>query len=560
MKTRTIMGISLIVTLSGAFLWGCGESGSAPKPAEPLPVSGEFGREPIAPEPVNEGEPVDGDYVVRWLPAEPPHLNVITNTDGYATIILEGIVELLTRRDFATFELKPVLAESWEVSDDHLTYTFRLRKDIKFSDGVPLTAHDVKFTYDKIKDPAVDAASLRNYYNDVVSCEVLDDYTVVFKCSQPYFLHIDVLALEVLPKHIYVDGDFNKHPNNRIPIGSGPYVFERWDTGSQIVVARNENYWGEKPHLKKIIYKIITDDNAALQVLERQDLDMMNLTPEQWVTRANQPDFQAKFNLRSYYPPYYGYLVWNQRRPQFADKRVRKAMTLLLDRPLILETIFHGLGRQAQGIFFDESENNMNLKPLPFDPDQAKQLLDEAGWGDTNNDGIRDKDGVPFSFEMMIVSGNREYDQLATVYQEELKRAGIHMAIRPLEWATFSDRLHAHNFDAAPLQWSNLSVINSDPYQIWHSSQVDKGSNYGRFVNEEADKIIEAGRLEFDREKRIRMYHRLQEIIYDEQPYTLLFNHQALAAIDKRFRNVRIYKRGVVPSEWWVPLELQRYH
>lgn len=559
MRTRTIIGIGLIIGLSSWLLWGCGESGTAPKPAEPLPVASQFGQEPINPEPVNEGKPVDGDYVVWRVSAEPAHLNPITSTDGYANDILENIIEPLTRRDFVTFELKPILAESWEVSDDHLTYTFRLRKDVKFSDGVPLTAHDVKFTYDKIKDPAVDAASLRNYYNDVVSCELTDDYTVVFKCSQPYFKHIDFLALEVLPKHIYGEGDFNKHPNNRAPVGSGPYVFERWDTGSQVVLARNENYWGEKPKLKKIVYKFITDNNAALQVLERQDLDLMAMTPEQWVTRASKPDFQAKFNLRSYYPPRYSYIVWNERRPQFADKCVRRAMTLLLDRPLILETIFHGLGRPAQGVFFDESENNLDLKPLPFDPQQAKQLLDEAGWIDTDNDGIRDKDGVPFKFEMQVGSGIREYEQLATVYQEELKRAGIEMAIRPLEWATFSDRLHTRNFDAAPLSWGTPDVINSDPYQIWHSSQIDKGSNYGKFISEEADKIIEAGRLEFDREKRIRMYHRFQEIVYDEQPYTLLFNHQFLVAIDKRFRNVRVYKRGVVPSEWWVPLERQKY-
>jgi peptide/nickel transport system substrate-binding protein len=560
MKTRTIIGMTLIVTLSGAFLWGCGESGSAPKPAEPLPVSGEFGREPIAPEPVNEGEPVEGDYVVVLMPSEPETLNPLTRTSGYAGDVLENIIEPLTLRDFTTFELKPVIAESWEVSDDHLTYTFRLRKDVKFSDGVPLTARDVKFTFDKIKDPAVDAAHIRNYYQDVLSCETPDDYTAVFKCSQPYFKHIDFLAVDVLPKHIYGEGDFNKHPNNRKPVGSGPYVLESWDTGSQIVLARNENYWGEKPKLKKIVYKIITDSNAALQVLERQDLDVMAMTPEQWVSRASKPDFQAKFNLRSYYKPRYSFIMWNQRRPQFADKRVRRAMTLLLDRRLILETIFQGFGRPAQGVFFDESENNLDIKPLPFDPQQAKQLLDDAGWVDTNNDGVRDKDGVPFRFELMVGAGIREYEQMATVYQEELKRAGIQMDIRPLEWASFSERTDSRNFDAAPMLWENPGVINSDPYQIWHSSQSEKGSNYAGFKNEEADRIIEAARLEFDKDKRVRMYHRFQEIIYEEQPYTLMFNHQSPVAIDKRFRNVRVYKRGVVPSEWWVPLELQKYH
>jgi len=561
MKTRTLVGIGLIVGLSSWLLWGCGESGSAPKPAEPLPVASQFGQEPVNPEPVDEGTPVDGDWCIMRLPDEPPHLNPVTSSDAYAREITDLVFDTLIYRSHVNFEFEPRLAESWEISPDHLTYTFHMRKDATFSDGVPVTAQDVKFTYDKIKDPMTDAAHIRNYFIDVVSCEVPDDYTVKFTCDKPYFQHLSVLGeFEIMPRHIYGKGEFNKHPNNRMPIGSGRYVFERWDTGSQMTLARNENYWGEKPHLKKMVYKIITDNNAALQVLERQELDVMVVTPEIWINRASKPDFQAKFNLRSYYTPRFGFIMWNERRPQFADKRVRKAMTLLLDRPLILETIFHGLGREAIGMFFDESENNMALKPLPFDPEQAKQLLDEAGWTDSDNDGIRDKDGVPFRFELLTVTGSSEMDQFATVYQEELKRAGIDMQIRPLEWATFSERLDSRNFDAAPLAWSNPGVIDADPYQIWHSSQAEKGSNFVGFSNPEVDKIIEQARLEFDRAKRIQMYNRFQEIVYDEQPYTLMYNFQALVAVDKRFRNLRVYKRGLVPREWWVPLELQKYH
>jgi peptide/nickel transport system substrate-binding protein len=134
------------------------------------------------------------------------------------------------------------------------------------------------------------------------------------------------------------------------------------------------------------------------------------------------------------------------------------------------------------------------------------------------------------------------------------------MQIRPLEWATFSERLDSRNFDAAPLAWGNPSVVDADPYQIWHSSQADKGSNYVGFKNAEVDRILEQARLEFDRDKRIQMYYRFQEIIDDEQPYTLTFNPQALVAVDKRFRNVKVYRRGLMAREWWVPAELQKYH
>jgi len=561
MKIRTIIGATLIISFSVYLLWGCGESGTSQPEVKPLPVAGEFGREPINPEPVDEGTPVDGDWLIMRLPSEPPHLNPITSSDGYSRKINDVVFDTLIYRSHVDFEYEPRLATSWEVSPDHLTYTFHMRKDATFSDGLPVTAHDVKFSFDKIKDPGVDAAHLRNYYNSVESCEIIDDYIVKFTCNKPYFQHLGVVGeFYIIPRHIYGEGDFNKHPNNRHPIGSGPYVFERWDTGSQIVLARNENYYGEKPHLMKMVYKVVTDDNAALQLLERQELDVMAVTPETWVRRAKDPDFQAKFNLRSYYLPRYGFIMWNEARPQFQDKRVRKALTLLLDRPLILETIFHGFGRLAIGTFYDESENNMALKPLPFDPEQAKQLLTEAGWVDRDNDGVREKEGIPFRFEMMMPTGSREYDQMLTVYQEELRRAGIEMSLRPLEWATYSERLDFRNFDAAPLLWSNPSVVDSDPYQIWHSSQTEhKGSNFIGFKNEEVDRILEKARTEFDRGKRIKMYHRFQEILYEEQPYTLTFNYQSLVAIDKRFRNVRIYKRGPMPEEWWVPAELQKY-
>lgn len=563
MKIRTLIGTALIVSVLGYLFWGCGESGtsSPPPKSEPLPVAADFGKEPVNPEPKNEGAPVDGDWIIMRMPSEPPHLNPITSSDVYSRRINDLLFDTLIYRSHVDFEYEPRLATSWEISPDHLTYTFHMRKDATFSDGVPVTAHDVKFSFDKIKDPSVDAAPIRNYFNSVASCEVIDDYTVKFTCSKPYFQHLGVVGeFYIFPRHIYGEGDFNKHPNNRHPIGSGPYVFEKWDTGSQIVLARNEKYYGKKPHIMKMVYKVVTDDNAALQLLERQELDVMAVTPETWVRRAKDPDFQAKFNLRSYYVPAYQFIMWNEAKPQFQDKRVRKALTLLLDRPLILDTIFQGFGRLAIGTFYDESENNMDLKPLPFDPEQAKQLLTEAGWVDRDNDGVREKDGVQFRFEMLEPTGSREYDQMLTVYQEQLKRAGIEMTLRPLEWATYSERLDFRNFDAAPLLWSNPGVVDADPYQIWHSSQTEhKGSNFIGFKNEEVDHILEAARTEFDRDKRIKMYRRFQEILYEEQPYTLTFNFQSLVAIDKRFRNVRVYKRGVMPEEWWVPAELQKY-
>ncbi|HNR33808.1 MAG TPA: peptide-binding protein [Candidatus Hydrogenedentes bacterium] len=540
-----------LVVLPGFLLSACGgTSPQATSPPNPQTTA----------IPQEIGSPVDGDWLVQRLSNEPAHLNPLTSSDAYASGIMSFIFDSLIERDNATLAIKPSLAESWDIAPDHLTYTFRLRKGVVFSDGQPLTAHDVKFTFDKLMDPTTDAAALRNYYQDVASCEILDEHAIRFVCKKPYFKHLTMLGgLRIIPRHVYAEGDFNSHPNNRKPVGSGPYVFEKWETGLQIVLARNETYWQEKPHILKYVYKIITDATAAFQVLDRQELDTMTLTPELYVNRALKPEFQAKFATCKYSAPMYNYVGWNLRRPLFQDKRVRQALTMLLDRRLILDTIYYGLGKEVTGEAFVESpEYDPSIQPLPFDPAKAKQMLDAAGWIYSEKDGVRMKDGVPFRFEMLIRASSPEAEQVATVFQEELKRANIAMKIRPLEWATFLQSVDGRNFDSVILGWS-IPPIEQDPYQVWHSSQAENGSNFVGFVNAEADRIMEEARLEFDEPTRFKMYHRFQAILYDEQPYTFLFCLQELDAVHKRFQNVNIYKFGLDSREWWVPAGAQKY-
>ncbi|HOT51455.1 MAG TPA: ABC transporter substrate-binding protein, partial [Candidatus Hydrogenedentes bacterium] len=228
-----------LVVLSGFLLSACGgTSPQATSPPDPQTTA----------IPQEIGSPVDGDWLVQRLSNEPAHLNPLTSSDAYASGIMSFIFDSLIERDNATLAIKPSLAESWDIAPDHLTYTFRLRKGVVFSDGQPLTAHDVKFTFDKLMDPTTDAAALRNYYQDVTSCEILDEHAIRFVCKKPYFKHLTMLGgLRIIPRHVYAEGDFNSHPNNRKPVGSGPYVFEKWETGLQIVLARNETYWQEKP-------------------------------------------------------------------------------------------------------------------------------------------------------------------------------------------------------------------------------------------------------------------------------------------------------------------------
>lgn len=502
---------------------------------------------------------VMGDWLVEQLNAEPSTLNPITSTDAFASTVQNYIYESLLKRDEESMELAPVLAESWEIAPDHLTYTFHLKRNVKWEDGQPFTARDVVFSFERINDPKVDAAHLRNYYQDIEKIEALDEFTVRYRYKIPYFRALEFCGqIPIVPAHLFKEGeDFNQHPIGRNPIGTGPYKLQHWQTGKEIALVRNENYWGEKPSLNKIVFKIITDSTVALQVLKQGGLDEMGLRPIQWERQTQSKRFEENFQKLSYYLPSYSYIGWNARKSIFSDKRVRQAMTMLVDRETILRKILFGLGTVVSGPFYINSpEYDKNLKPYPYDSSAALALLQSAGW--EAREGILQKEGKDFEFEFMISSGSKFSEQLATMLQENLKDVGIRMSIRKLEWAVFVQRIEEHNFDACTMAWQ--MGWESDPYQIWHSSQaVPKGSNFVGFINAEADRLIEEARREFDPKKRYALYTRFQTIVHEEQPYTFLFTNKALVAVARRFQNVVEYPMGLSALYWWVPKEAQKY-
>jgi peptide/nickel transport system substrate-binding protein len=503
--------------------------------------------------------PVTGDWLVRRINAEPATLNPVTASDAYESVINSYVYESLLDLDNSTLEHIPELAESWTISEDKRQYTFVLKQGLHWQDGQPLTTEDVLYSFDRARDPEVDAPHLRNYYKDLVDVEVLDDRTVRFTYAFPYFKALDMIGgLSIIPEHLFEDGDFNTHPAGRAPMGSGPYRFVRWDTGKEIVLERYPDYWGRKHYIDRIVFKIISDETVALQVLKKQEIDYMGLSPIQWERQTGSSDFKKNFNKLRFPAQSYSYIGWNQKRPAFADKRVRRAMTMLVDRESFVKNLWYGLGTVVSGNFFiDSPDYDKTIEPWPYDPKAASDLLAEAGWVDTDDDGLLDRDGVPFRFEFTYPSGSVTGEQLSTMLKESLDKVGIDMSIRQLEWALFTQLLDDRNFDAVTLAW--VLPVFADPYQVWHSSQVERGSNYIGFVSREADRIIEDARSEFDREKRAAMYRRFHRILHEEQPYTFLFNRNSLVALDQRYENVTVYPLGPDSTEWWVPTEDQRY-
>jgi peptide/nickel transport system substrate-binding protein len=509
----------------------------------------------------------DGDWLIWAFRVEPKTLNQINvDSDIYSRWITElNIYEPLMAYDFDTMKLKPYLADRCEISDDGLEITFHLRDGIYFSDGVRITADDVIFTYQTIIDPNVDAANWANAYIDVDRVEKINERVVKFYMKQPYFKAFEVLSLwdiGVYPKHIYQFKDakqFNHRVSN--PIGSGPYVFERWDTGKEIVLRRNENYWGPKPHIKKVVYKFITNPIAAVQALRAHQIDLTIPEPDQFADLVADKQFNMEFDcLAVWYPgvPFY-YIGWNEDTPFFSDARVRLAMTLSIDREQIVSKLIKEQGRIVSGPFYIKgTQNDSTIEPWPYDPQRAKKLLDEAGWIDRDGDGIRDKNGVPFRFKFLFSVGNDIYTRLASFLKDELAKVGLDVIPDPYEWSVLIPKLSDRQFESMVMGWGG--DVLEDHYQIFHSSQVgNRGSNYVGFRNAQADALLEQIRRTIDPVKSDALCHQLHRLIHEQQPYTFLFARPNFYAVDKRFQNVKIHNLGLNFLEWYVPKEKQRY-
>ncbi len=542
--------------------------------------------------------PATGDWLVMHELSDPEQLNPLTSNDASASAILQNIFQSLLARDPRSLELKPLIAtERPTISADKLSYTFHIRQDAHFQDGTPLTGEDVLFTIKAIKCPLVNAPFLRVYYDSVVDARLLDRYSIRFSIKEPYFLNESVLGeIDVLPRHYYDPKnlmkditladlekplermppsvkEFADHFNknyNRNPLGSGPYKFQNWKTGREIVLVLDDQYWGKgKPgidqaYIRRYEYRIINNLDAALVTLKSGGLDEMTLNPIQHVRGTGSERFKSEFKKYEFFSPNYSYIGWNNDHPIFRDKRVRKAMTYFTDRKQMAKAILFGLGEVVESpIYFFRPEYDKNLPGYPFDPKKGLELLKEAGWSDTDGDGILDKviDGkkTALEFEIKVNSGNTTRKSVALTLQDELKKHGIRAMVRELDWTIFLDDVKNHKFDAILLGWA-MSVNEPDAYQVWHSSQAaNKGSNHISFKNARVDQILEQYRREFDAKKRVELYREFQRILSDEQPYTFLFVGKSVGAVQRRFMGVEVLPSGLRPIDWWVPAAARKY-
>jgi peptide/nickel transport system substrate-binding protein len=490
--------------------------------------------------------------------------NITTDAASHEVggLIYDGLVQTDKDLNYA-----PSIAESWQFSKDCLNLTFKLRKNVKWHDGKPFTAEDVLFTYKAMMNPKTPTA-YRDDFEPVKDVQVLDPYTVRVLYSQPFAKAVSSWGQAMLPKHLlekYVEeGKLREAPQVAMPVGTGPYRFQEAKTGEKVVLVANKDYYvGGRPYLGRIVYRIIPSQATIFLEAKAKGVDMTRLTAIQFARQTDYPGFKKDFDKYRYADNRYTYLGFNLKDPRFADRRVRQAFAYAINKQELIDGVSMGLAREATGPYRPGTwAYTDKVKRYPYDPAKAKQLLAAAGWTERNGDGIlRNKDGQPFSFTIRTNQGNDERKKVAEIIQERLKEIGVQTDIQTIEWAAFlKEYIRQKRFEAIVLGWG--TGTDPDQYPVWHSSQSGPEQlNAVSYANPEVDALLEKGRASCNQKERVATYHRIQEILAEDQPYVFLYFQDTLWAVSSRVRGIKPEPAGILYNftDWFVPKQLQRY-
>ncbi len=482
--------------------------------------------------------PVEGGVLRRRLVAEPTTLNAVLQSSAAEAEVLQYVQRNLLDFD-AQMRLVPGLAERWEASANGLEYTLTLRADAVWEDGRAITARDVAFTIGKIADPKVPSNVYKPLFDELDSVKVLDEHTLRVRFKTPYAFRAMAFVIPVLPERHFAGQNFLRARENRAPVASGPYRVASWTTQQAISLERNPRYPGTPGHFDRILFRILPDDTTAYRLLTAGELDEDQLSPAVRDRALRDADFQGCCRIVEFYNLDYSYVALNNLSPFFADARVRRALTMLLDRASIVRGLYKGSARIVSGPWAPDSPAyDPGLDALPFDPPAAARLLSEAGWRDTNGNGTLDKDGKEFEFDLLVSEGSEVGRQIDEMLASELAKVGVTARVRMQEWGSFVERVDSGNFAAASLAWSAVDS-NPDPYFYWHSSQcAPNGLNDGCYRNPEADRLMEEARREADSGKRNAIYHRLHRIFRDDAPALFIVNASQKYAFRNDVRGV----------------------
>ena len=458
-----------------------------------------------------------------------PRLARDTSAERMQDLIYNGLIRLDPQ-----VVPQPDLALSWEFTSP-TTLVVKLRPGVVFHNGQPFTAEDVVYTYTTLIDEDF-GSPRRSLYTPITAVEAVDDLTVRFDLAQPYAPLLQYLDKGIVPHEAAaaLGADFGDNP-----IGTGPFRLVSWEKGNRIELAANDDYYLGRPQIDRLDISIIPDNNVRLLALESGDLDFIHSpVPPQDLERLRN---EGKLVVEQTTALGYTYLNLNTANPILADKRVRQALAYLSDRETISEVIFFGMDQPGQSFLLPNTFYfSDDVTTYDFDPERANELLTEAGWVDTDGDGIRDKDGQPLQLSLTTnIDPNRQ--QILEFLQGEWAQAGIDASVRVYEWPSFIGDVIAGNYDIGLIGWLLLTDPDRATFLQFRS---DGGSNYGSYANPEVDRLLAAGRSETDPDKRKDIYTKVAQIVTDDSPYIFLLYQGYVAIHDQALEGYVLHPLG----------------
>ncbi len=493
---------------------------------------------------------------------EPSGLIYMVAGESAAGAISSNIFNKLLKYD-KNLDLEGELAENWKISADQKTITFKLKPNLKWADGKPLTSADVLWTWQAVIDEKT-GSPYASDYQLVKKAETPDALTFSVTYEQAYAPALDSWSgLQILPKHLLVNQDLHTSAFTRKPVGSSYYQLDRWTHGENIKLSRNPRSVLGQAKIDNLVTRIIPDSSAQFLELMADNIDSMGLDPIKYARIIPaRPELQQKLALYKELGSGYTYMGFNLKHQPFDDVRVRHAINYAIDKQEIIDGVYLGLGIDIASPYKPGTRwSNPNLKPYPYDPAKAKALLKAAGFVDSNNDGILERDGKPFSFEI-LTNQNKEREKSAVLIQHRLKDVGIQVNIRAIEWASFISRfIKTGDFEVVVLGWG--LGLDPDQYNIWHSSQQAPGQfNFIGYNNPTIDKLLEQGRLELNPDKRMKIYHEFAQTLLEDSPIVYLSAGYGLTAIHKRVKGIDAPAPpagvGWNSYDWYIPEPLRR--
>ena len=538
---------------------------------------------PINPPTLTQAAPADRSRIdtdatlARRLKAEPTSLNpllMFTAVDAEFDYLLWDRPFVVTAE--LDWKLNDAVASEYNESTDHTQATLVLKPGLTWHDGERFTSADVEFSWRRIMDDRVVCRRARTGPDEIAACEALDPQTVRFTFKRPLPTNRWNVDFPIIPKHIY-EPNLAEDPTlerseanvqaNRAPVGNGPYRLVAWSGGQRIVLERWEDYPGPRPAFRRMVFNIVPDNNAALLAFETGELEEMELSPQQFARETDSERF-ARVGVKGRADQWTTYYIgWNCNgsSPFLADANVRRALCHSIDIPRIIDHVFYGLFTPSYGLFHRDwwpAPEQVDL--YKFNPAEAGRLLDQAGWRFDPADGWRYKDcprpdgtseRVRAGFTIHLVQGSQTSPAVADLMQQDLKRLGVDMRSRVLEWSVFNQRNYDHEFDAYLSAWTP----SRDPDEAWnllHSDSRSGGRNYVGYANPQVDQLFEKARTAFSRDERRECYQRIARIVYEDAPYTFLVNAPTLWAFDKDLHGVAFSPRGPLnfypgALAWW---------